>query len=91
MSNYVFKILGNPVAKGRHRMFRRKDGGMGSYTPEKTNKWQEEIKIQIIKHKKRPEKPLKTPLLMNLSFNMPRPKSLPQKVIYHTKGFTFHG
>ena len=53
------------------------------HTPKKTKRWEENCKWQSITH--RPAKPLEGPLVVELFFAMPRPKSLPKKVIYHTK------
>jgi len=77
-----FKIIGIPVPKGRPRFFRM-GKGVGTYTPDKTRSWENMIRLQAIQYK--PTKLWEGPIIMNLVFLMPRPKSLPKKVLYHVK------
>lgn len=74
-------ISGNPVAQGRPKFFRR-GSFVGCYDPAKSKTWKEEVKYQAIA-KKIPI--LAGALHMELSFYLPRPKSLPKKTIHHVK------
>ena len=38
-------ITGHPVAKGRWRAYKRKDGNIGAFTPQKTRKWEDDARI----------------------------------------------
>ena len=76
-----FIILGHPVAQGRPKFYRR-GNFVGAYDPGKSKGWKEDIKWQVIEQK--PVK-LEGAIVMHLVFNLPRPKSLPKKVIEHTK------
>lgn len=82
MAKIRFKIIGAPVAKGRPR-FARRGNFVTTYTPENTRTWEAFVKDQSNRH--RPEKLWEGALLMTLVFYMPRPKSLPKKVIHHIK------
>lgn len=74
-------IIGNPVAQGRPKFFRR-GSFVGCYDPGKSKTWKEEVKYQAIA-KKIPI--LEGALEMELYFYLPRPKSLPKKVLHHIK------
>ncbi len=82
MDKLQFKIIGEPVAKGRPRFFRTPKY-VGTYTPKNTRQWEEFVRHQALKY--RPEVLWEGPIMMTLGFMMPRPKSMPKKVIYHTK------
>ena len=56
MMKIEFTVYGNPVPKARARTVRLKTGITTTYTPEKTETWEDMIRLQILKH--RPEKPL---------------------------------
>jgi len=75
-------IYGNPVAQGRPR-FARRGKFVTTYDPEKSRSWKETVKWQVLAQGV-PE-PLDGPLVMSLIFMLPRPASLPKKVIEHTK------
>jgi Holliday junction resolvase RusA-like endonuclease len=77
----TFKIRGNPVAQGRPKFVRR-GNHVGAYDPGKSKSWKETVKWQVLEQK--PEK-LQGALIMAMVFHLPRPKSLPKKVIEHTK------
>lgn len=77
-----FFIPGIPVPKGRPR-FSTFGGRMTTYTPKNTRVWEEYVKWQAIPH--RPDKPLEGPLIIKMIFEMPRPKSLLQKIFFHIK------
>lgn len=73
-----FFVPGEPVPKGRPRMFRGKDGGIGSYTPDKTTAWEQTIKYhasQIVKAAGMAE----GALAVEFDFRMPRPASVSEK------------
>ncbi len=76
-----FLIWGVPVAQGRPKFY-RKGNFVGVYDPVKSKNWKAEIKRQVI---------LQKPMLhdgavgIKLHFALPMPKTLPKKVIYHTK------
>lgn len=82
MSKISFKIIGIPVPKGRPRFFRR-GRFVGTYTPPKTKNWETIVRGQAVAS--RPPMLWEGPLRMKLIFMMPRPKSLPKKVIHHIK------
>jgi len=82
MNKIAFKIIGVPVPKGRPRFFRM-GKGVGTYTPDKTRTWEDCVRLQAIQS--RPQKPWEGPIVMTLTFLMPRPKSLPKKVVHHIK------
>jgi len=79
-------IKGIPVPQGRPRAMirytREKKPYIVMYDPEKSRKWKEEVKRQAIASEL---KSLDGALSMELTFYMPRPKSLPKKVEYHVK------
>ncbi len=76
------RIIGEPVPKGRPRFFRTPKY-VGTYTPKNTRKWEEFVRHQALKH--RPKVLWEGPIVMELLFLMPRPKSLPKKVVHHIK------
>ena len=82
MAEIKFKIIGKPIPKGRPRFFRA-GAHVGTYTPTKTRKWEEFVRFQAVQY--RPKKLWEGPISMALTFMMPRPKSLPKKVVYHIK------
>lgn len=77
----IIKILGNPVAQGRPRAFRR-GSFIGMYDPKKSKDWKSTVARQAVQQG---ASMLSGALKMDLIFFMPRPKSLSKKIIYHTK------
>ncbi len=79
--NFICTVLGSPVAQGRPKFFRR-GNFVGCYDPGKSKSWKETVKWQAIE-----QKPviMEGALSMRLLFRLPRPKTLPKKVIEHTK------
>lgn len=77
----TFRIYGNPVAQGRPRFYRA-GNRVGVYDPDKSKSWKNNVISQTIDRK--PEF-YKGAIHMTLHFLMPRPKSLPKKVIHHIK------
>lgn len=82
MAQLKFKIIGQPIAKGRPRFFRA-GSYTGTYTPANTRRWEEFVHFQAIQY--RPKSLWQGPIAMTLIFLMPRPKSLPKKVVHHIK------
>jgi len=75
-----FTVYGNPVPKARARTVRLKNGLTTTYTPKKTEQWEDMIRLQILKH--RPEKLLDQAIVLKAVFVLQRPKSIPKKRIY---------
>lgn len=63
-----FFIPISPVAKGRPRL-----GRFGTYTPEKTRRFESEFRKLCMKYK--PERPLRGPLSLYVLFTLERPKT----------------
>ena len=82
MAQIDFKIRGIPVPKGRPRFYRGARF-VGTYTPKKTRNWESIVRGQAVSH--RPPVLWEGPLVMQLVFLMPRPKSLPKKITRHIK------
>lgn len=82
MKQIKFKIIGNPVPKGRPRFYKA-GNFVHSYTPKKTRQWEQFVKFQAIHY--RPKELWTGAIVMDLVFWLPRPKSLPKKVINHIK------
>ena len=76
-----FTVYGSPVAQGRPR-FARIGNHVRAYDPTKSKDWKSEVRWQAIE---RGAKIQDGPLDMILYFFLPRPKSLPKKIQYHTK------
>lgn len=74
-----FTVYGNPVPKARARTVRR-GGKTITYTPEKTEAWEDMIRLQILKHK--PEKLIDGALRLKATFYLQKGKSLPKKRKY---------
>ena len=83
MKSIQFTVIGTPVAKARPKVFFRGQKYPHAVTPKGTRQWEEMIRFQSIRHA--PPSPLMGPLKMYIIFNMPRPKTLPKKVLLHTK------
>ena len=75
-----FTVYGNPVPKARARTVRLKNGFTTTYTPKKTEQWEDMIRLQILKH--RPEKLLDSAIALKAVFVLQRPKSIPKKRKY---------
>ncbi len=77
-----FRIDGVPIPKGRPK-FSRRGPYVKTYTPKKTQTWEDFIRWQSLPYK--PPNPHDGPVEMSLTFYLPRPKSLPKKVVIHQK------
>ena len=78
-----FFIEGDPVAQGRPR-FARMGNFTKVYDPKKSKDWKEYV-LTVARQKLGKAPLLEGALEMTLVFWMPRPKSLPKKVIHHVK------
>lgn len=95
---FTFFIEGKPVGKGRPR-FRavpNRSGGhyVQTYTPKNTAQWEQEIgeQVGIVLARLRSkgalrgiELPLAGRVILNLRFNLPKPKSAPKKLRFQKK------
>lgn len=75
-----FYVPGVPVAKGRPRAFKMHNGGIGTYTPDKTVAWEQKVRAYACEVK--PATPFDIPLSVSLQFILPRPKSCPKHRIH---------
>jgi len=78
----TFDVLGIPVAQGRPK-FTTRSGYGRAYDPKKSVQGKHDFKMQSLKY--RPKELIKEAIQLDIIFYLPRPKSLPKKVIYHTK------
>ena len=80
MTQLKFKIIGKPIAKGRPRFYNA-GNYTGTYTPTNTRKWEDFMRYQALRY--RPKQLWEGPIIMALTFFLPRPKSLPKRVVHH--------
>ena len=73
-------IYGHPVPKARARTVRTRGGRTVSYTPAKTESWEDSIRAQALQS--RPGRLLDGPLALEATFYLLRPKSKPKRVLY---------
>lgn len=78
---FYCNVRGMPVAQGRARAFRAGDS-IRMYDPENSKQWKQTVAIQCLE--KHPQV-MSGALSMKLYFFLPRPRSLPKKIVYHTK------
>ena len=76
-----FIILGNAIAQGRPR-FARRGKFVVTYDPEKSKEWKNEVIRQAVAQG---AVMLSGALKAEVVFRLKRPKSIPKKVINHTK------
>ncbi len=74
-------VFGNAVPKGRPRVALRGKHPV-VYTPTKTREWEQLIKLAAAGKVK---KLITGPIDLYVAFFLPRPKTLPKKVVHHTK------
>ena len=87
MKPLVLTVFGVPVAQGRPKFFRRGDH-VGAYDPKKSRDYKSSIRIQAIEQLRRGGEmpPLyEDALSMTICAYLPRPKTLPKRVIHHIK------
>lgn len=78
----TFTISGTAVPKARPRTTKRGNKAI-MYTPDKTKQFENYVKLVAAQHA--PEELLTSALAVQLDFFLQRPKSLPLKIMYHTK------
>lgn len=90
---FRFRVFGKPVGKGRPR-FRRVGNFVQTYTPKNTQEWEREIgeQVGIILARLRSkgaldgiDLPLSGRVMLNLRFNLRKPKSAPKKLRFQMK------
>ena len=77
----ILIIKGPPVAQGRPR-FARIGAGVRTYDPAKSSDWKKDIAWQA---KEQGARIMEGPLSVEVIFYLPRPKSLPKKILHHIK------
>lgn len=76
-----FRVYGYPRAQGRPR-FARVGKFVKTYDPKESKDWKDSVRTQAILNR---VVMLQGPLRMALTFYLPRPKTLPKKVLHHVK------
>ncbi len=84
MNRHVFTVYGSPVAQGRPR-FARAGNFVRAYDPAKSKGWKQDVKAQVLSALGGVPEIHEGPLELQVVFHLPRPKSLPKKVIHHVK------
>lgn len=79
---FTVRVFGLPVAQGRPRAART-PFGVRMYDPAPSRDWKRTVLAQVLPVM--PDTPMDGPLAMVLVFELPRPKSLPQRVVHHVK------
>jgi len=80
----ILEFKGTPTPKGRPRISMQ-SGYAIAYTPAKTRTAENNLRAQATLQLPANFTPLTGPLLARIQFRLQRPKSLPKKIIYHTK------
>lgn len=75
-----FTVYGRAVAKQRARTVRLPNGGVRTYTPQATVKWEHEIRLQALEH--RPTDPLDGPIRLGATFYLSKPTSRPKRAVW---------
>ena len=95
MHRLAFTALGSPKPKGRPRTVRNKHTGfVQTYTPDATVNWEQAIGWQVkqalawvdVNHPGALDLPWEGRLMVNMRFNLRRPKSIPKRVEYPLAG-----
>lgn len=84
MNAHTFTVYGSPVAQGRPRFYRR-GNFVGTYDPDKSRTWKQDVKAAVLDQLQGGPEIHEGALRLNLSFSLPRPKSLPKRVTEHVK------
>jgi Holliday junction resolvase RusA-like endonuclease len=79
-----FNLPVEPTAKGRPRVVRLKNGASHAFSPDRTVDCEERIRWHLRAQNASPW-PSGTALHVSVTFFCRRPKSLPTKVLFHTK------
>lgn len=69
-------ITGHPVAKGRGRSFARPGGGIGTYTPAKTRRWEDDARM-VARQEMRGRKIFEGCLVVGIVASLAVPQSWP--------------
>ena len=77
MFSVNFTVFGNPVAKGRPK-FARRGNFVATYTPDKTRKYEEEVR-KVATTAMKGQEPLETPLNVYIYIRLPIPQSYSKK------------
>lgn len=80
---FEVRVYGLPVPQGRPRAARMPAGGIRVYDPPKSRDWKRTVMAQTLAVK--PERLLAGALKGEMDFYLPRPKSLPKRVVYPVK------
>ena len=80
---FEVRVYGLPVAQGRPRAFKLPSGQIRVYDPSKSRDWKRTVMAQALVCK--PERLLVGALEGEMDFYLPRPKSLPKRVVYPVK------
>lgn len=75
-------VYGLAVPQGRPRAVRR-GNYIGVYEDKASRNWKQDIKWQAINQGLK--NPIDSPIYLQIHFFLPRPKSLPKRIIYHTR------
>jgi len=75
-----FTVYGLPKPKARARTVKLRNGKTVSYTPKKTEDWEDSIRLQALEHRQEPL--WDEALIFEATFILPKPKSVPKKRIF---------
>ena len=79
--NRTYTILGIPRPQGRPRFFRR-GPFVGTYDPKESRQYKDNVSAQLVAQS---PAMLDGAINMTVAFYLPRPKTLPKKVVHHVK------
>lgn len=77
------RVYGFPIAQGRPRAFKTPSGHVRVFDPSNSRDWKRTVQGQLLTVK--PPTLLLGPLRVSLVFSLPRPTSLPKRVIFCVK------
>lgn len=77
-----YEIIGIPRPQGRPRFFKR-GNFVAAYDPKESRHYKENVSAQLASQN--PEYHESAPLVVAVDFHLPRPTSLPKKVVDHAK------
>ena len=80
---FEVRIYGLPVPQGRPRAAKLPSGQIRVYDPVASRDWKRTVMAQAIEH--RPPRLLTGALTGEMDFYLPRPKSLPKRIVYPVK------
>lgn len=87
MRPIILTVYGTPVAQGRPR-FARIGNGVRTYDPEKSRDWKQGVRLQALEQLRK-DGPVPTvyegAVRMEVHAYLPRPKTLPKRIIHHTR------